>query len=305
MNKTTYTTVERIIAKIDNDFNPNNSDWIPRVGAWCIDAMQQLDVLMTSKVKKKLLVKDRIARSECCLSNLDLTVYDENGCIVPLAGTKTGCCGANNLSRNSKSSSTGNTPIVSNETLYQIQDNSRNGEHGGRDNLHYMRTHRTVELEHHNVEETVDMRAQQINTKGYPARYNVVEIYKGGQNSGRNYVVSGGYTLELNYDADYVFIEYDTVDTVKGMDGVDYPVIPNNGKLIEAIVYYCMYKMLCRGYKHPVFNLQASQYGTNPYYIWTSSKEEAKRSVLNEGVNEDVSKLFRSSLFISTFYPRG
>ena len=77
-------------------------------------------------------VKDRIARSECCLSDLDLTVYDENGCIVPLAGTKTGCCGTNNLSSNSKSSSTGSTPIVSNETLYQIQDNSRNGEDGGK-----------------------------------------------------------------------------------------------------------------------------------------------------------------------------
>ena len=33
------TSVERIIAKIDNDFNPDGSDWIPRVIAWTIDAM--------------------------------------------------------------------------------------------------------------------------------------------------------------------------------------------------------------------------------------------------------------------------
>ena len=33
------TNVEHIIAKIDNDFNPDNSDWIPRVGTWVIDAM--------------------------------------------------------------------------------------------------------------------------------------------------------------------------------------------------------------------------------------------------------------------------
>ena len=296
-----YTTVERIIAKIDNDFNPNNSDWIPRVPAWCIDAMQQLDVLLTSKTKKKLTVKNRVARSECCLSNLDLTVYDENGCVVPLAGTKSGCCGNVNV----ESSSTGESLIGSGETLYTSDDNSRNGEDGGSTRLHYMRTHRTVELEHHNVEETVDMRAQRVNSKDYPARYNVVEIYKGGGAQGRNYVVSGGYTLELNYDADYVYIEYPVIDTIQGMDGNEYPIIPDNGKLIEAIVYYCMYKMLCRGYKHPVFNLQASQYGTNPYYIWTQLKDEAKRSVINDGINEDVSKLFRSSLFISTFYPRG
>lgn len=295
------TTVERIIAKIDNDFNPNNSDWIPRVPAWCIDAMQQLDVLPTSKVKKKLTVKDRIARSECCLTNLDLKVYDENGCEIPEAGSKSGCCGSNNAT----SSFTGESQVGSGDTLYTPDDNSRNGEDGGKTGLHHMRTHRTVELEYHNREETVDMRAQQINSKDYPARYNVVEIYKGGGNIGRNYVVSGGFTLELNYDADYVYIEYSTMDTITGDDGNEYPVIPNNGKLIEAIVYYCMYKMLCRGYRHPIFNLQASQYGTNPYYIWTTSKEEAKRSVINDGINEDVSKLFRSSLFISTFYPRG
>lgn len=300
MNKDKYTTVERIIAKIDNDFNPNNSDWIPRVPAWCIDAMEQLDVTLTSKVKKKLLVKDRIARSECCLSNIDLTVYDENGCVIPEAGSKLRCCGNINVT----SPSTGKNPFVSDKTLYTIDDNSRNGE-DGKTSLHHMRTHRTVELEYTNREETVDMRAQQINSKDYPARYNVVEIYKGGNSFNKNYVVSGGYTLELNYDANYVFIEYDTIDTVEGSDGIEYPVIPNNGKLIEAIVYYCMYKMLCRGYKHPVFNLQASQYGTNPYYIWTTSKEEAKRSVINDGINENVSELFRSSFFISTFYPRG
>ena len=43
------TNIERIIAKIDNDFNPDNSDWIPRVGAWTIDAMNMLKI-QASKV---------------------------------------------------------------------------------------------------------------------------------------------------------------------------------------------------------------------------------------------------------------
>ena len=31
MIKQDTTNIERIIAKIDNDFNPDNSDWIPNV----------------------------------------------------------------------------------------------------------------------------------------------------------------------------------------------------------------------------------------------------------------------------------
>ena len=62
--------------------------------------------------------------------------------------------------------------------------------------------------------------------------------------------------------------------------------------------------MLCRGYKHPVFNLNASQYGTNPYYMWTTLKEEAKRSIANNVDINDASKLFRSNLFINTFDSR-
>ena len=29
-------TIEHIIGKLDNDFNPDGSDWIPRVPAWCV-----------------------------------------------------------------------------------------------------------------------------------------------------------------------------------------------------------------------------------------------------------------------------
>ena len=54
MSNKSNTNIERIIAKIDNDFNPDNSDWIPRIGAWCIDAMSMLNV--TPKEKKKIKV---------------------------------------------------------------------------------------------------------------------------------------------------------------------------------------------------------------------------------------------------------
>ena len=47
-------TVEHIIANIDNDFNPDNNDWIPRVAAWCNDAVVLtilLKFLMRTDVK--------------------------------------------------------------------------------------------------------------------------------------------------------------------------------------------------------------------------------------------------------------
>lgn len=273
------TTVERIIAKIDNDFNPNNSDWIPRVGAWCIDVLQQLDVLLTDKVRKELKVKNRVARSACDLCNLDIKVYDSNGCLIPNANDISSCCG--------NASSTG--------------DEKQSG-------CHIMRTPQTVEIEGCDGKpKLVGSHAEQVNGHCYPLRYNVVERFAGvdSQKDNRNWVLSNNKSIDLNFDTDKITIEYNTTRMVPGTDGCSYPAIPNNGLLIECIVYYCMYKMLCRGYKHPVMNLQASQYGTNPYYMFTKLKDEAERSILNDGINQDVSKLFRSSLFIQTYYPRG
>ena len=85
------TNIEHIIAKIDNDFNPDNSDWIPRVAAWAIDAMSQINVLRKVRKKKKLIVKDRIAYSECDIDEDSLKVYDNNGCIINKAEEES-CC---------------------------------------------------------------------------------------------------------------------------------------------------------------------------------------------------------------------
>lgn len=49
MNKNLL-NIERLIGKIDNDFNPDNSDWIPRVGAWVIDGLSQLKCIPTLSI---------------------------------------------------------------------------------------------------------------------------------------------------------------------------------------------------------------------------------------------------------------
>ena len=254
------TTLERIIGKIDNDFNPDNSDWIPRVGAWVIDAMSILDCTPKRKVRKKCTIVNRIVNIGCNIGD-NFKVYDICNRRVPEYNGDDGfCCEC--------STSTGELPIT-------ITD----------------------------ATETVACQAITIN--GYPPRYNVVDIAKK-QDIKKNYVKISCNQIEVNFDDCWLYIEYEEIETVcSEYYGCELPVIPNNGLVIEAIVYFCMYKMLCRGYKHPVFNLQASQYGTNPYYMWISMKDEAKRSYLNkEFDNIDLDAIWRSAFYISAFDPK-
>lgn len=277
MQNNVNTNVERIIAKIDNDFNPDNSDWIPRVGAWCIDAMSQLNILRTKRKKIKLTVNDKIAYSDCPI-NTNIKVYDENGCeIKEINDSSNKCC---------NSVSTGDSSNENN-IVTEITPNTINVVNTGKNNS-----------SNYVVAET-------INNK-YPFRYNIHHYVIGNNNEEKhNYVLVGSNKIELNFDTDCIYVETEYIETVcSELFGCELPVIPNNGLLIEAIAYYCMYKMLCRGYKHPVFNLNASQYGTNPYYMWTTLKEEAKRSIANNVDINDASKLFRSNLFINTFDSR-
>ena len=281
MQSNVSTNVERIIAKIDNDFNPDNSDWIPRVGAWCIDAMSQLNVLRTKRKKVKVTVKDRIAYSKCPIDNQNIKVYDSNGCEVKEAGASQ-CCGVSPSTGESGSETSDTITCLTPDTIDVVQTGK-------------------APTDNHVVPET-------INDK-YPNRYNVHHYVLGANMpQERNYVLVNCDKIELNFDADFVYIETEFVESnYSDLYGCELPVIPNNGILIEAIAYYCMYKMLCRGYKHPVFNLNASQYGTNPYYQWTQLKDEAKRSVINKAVDDAMdnsSSLFRSALFIDTFDPR-
>lgn len=265
------TNVEHIIAKIDNDFNPDNSDWIPRVGVWCIEAMSMLKVLRKEKKKTKLIVKDRIAYSNCPIDKYNLKVYTKEGCLIKEANDSSEC----------------NCDISTGEDTYTEI------------------TTTTGAVINENAQEDI-VHAETINTKDYPSRYNV-QHYTKNANNDKNYVYVDCSKLELNFDTNCIYIEQEVIVTQKSNTyGCELPVIPNNSLLIEAIAYYCMYKMLCRGYKHPVFNLAASQYGTNPYFEWNRLKDEAERSTIidNQGEIIDDGGIWRNSFFNFTFNPR-
>lgn len=267
MQTVTNTNIEHIIAKIDNDFNPDNSDWIPRVAAWTIDAMSQIDILKKERKRKKITVNDRIAISDCPINEDTVRIYDRNGCEIVKAEEQECSCNVLFMGECQQTDTISTTSIVNNDN----------------NNKEYIL-------------------AETVNDK-YPYRYNV-HHYKTNEQKDRNYVITNN-NIELNFDTDYIYIEQEFIVTYHSETyHCELPVVPNNGVLIEAIAYYCIYKMLCRGYNHPIFNLRQSQYGTNPYYMWTTMKEEARRSIINNGVNEDVTSIFRSNFFIETFDPK-
>ena len=270
-------SIEQIIAKIDNDFNPDNTDWIPRVAAWVSDALSQMNVLLTKRKRIKIPITNKIGISPYNLTNA--IIYDCCGNRIPEATAGAGDClcssstGEGEESETTEPSGATTTEITNNEDTNEASD--------------------------HVVSE-------QINGQ-YPARYNVYEYYLDCKEL-RNYVLIDNNKIELNFNTNCVQAEFDYIQTeMSSTYGCELPVIPNNGVLLEALTYFCMYKMLTRGYKHPVMNLAASQYGTNPYYMWLQLKEQAKRSIVNDKIDRDIadnSRMFRSGLYIDTFDPK-
>lgn len=84
--------LSRLIGKIDNDFNISESDWIPRVAAWVIDALSQMKVLPTERKKRTLEVNNRIAIFPCTLNAKEIKVYDSNGCEISELNSSTCNC---------------------------------------------------------------------------------------------------------------------------------------------------------------------------------------------------------------------
>ena len=99
-----HISIQRLIGKIDNDFNISESDWIPRVAAWVIDALSQMRCLPMERKRRVLEVSDRLATFPCELNAKELKVFDRNGCEIPNLNeaNKCGCSGSGNNLPNSE-----------------------------------------------------------------------------------------------------------------------------------------------------------------------------------------------------------
>ena len=215
-----HINLSRLIGKIDNDFNISESDWIPRVAAWTIDALAQIKCLPMELKRRKLEVNERIAQYPCDMNMESLRVFDENGCeIFPIGVVQTDCCGK-------------------------------------------------VELG---------------NKKGF---------------------VLQGNCIELNFEAKFIEVETYAVATYYDeYYECDVPYIYDDGLLLEALAWYCLFKYLSRGSHHQVYSLTSPNQVINPFIQWNNLRMKAATSVKIK-ISNDLTG-WNNFFFNSTFRPRG
>lgn len=96
--------LQRLIGKVDNDFNISESDWIPRAAAWVIDALSQMHCLPTERKRRTIEVANKIGNFPCLLNAKDIKVFTKNGCEIPSLDDIKQCgCNGNPL---------GNTDVI-------------------------------------------------------------------------------------------------------------------------------------------------------------------------------------------------
>uniref|UniRef100_A0AAU8MJW2 Uncharacterized protein n=1 Tax=Geladintestivirus 1 TaxID=3233133 RepID=A0AAU8MJW2_9CAUD len=244
--------LQRLIAKIDNDFNIDNSDWIPRVGAWVTDALSQMKILPMQCKTRKLDVIDRIALHPCIGNIKSIEVFDRTGNKINyLDNCSSGKC---NNNKQDSISSTGE--------VIGIFNNNKDSAH------------------------SIDV-ATIVNANN------------------RNFVISNDNQIELNFDTDYITVKTEEVATYfDDYFNCEVPYIYDNGMLLEALSWYCLFKMLSRGYKHQVYSLQQAQQQLNPYLQWMYYKPKAKISVLNDLSKHSDDNGWNNFFYNSTFRPR-
>lgn len=241
-------TLQRLIGKIDNDFNISESDWIPRVAAWTIDALSQMQVLPMERKRRTLEVSERIAQFPCKINGTDLKVFDKNGVEIPELNSDKDCCG-----RGYSNGITGETAIFDSSNKNGIQPMT------------------------------------------------IASIVPNGYN--RNFVLACN-SIELNFDTDKIIVEsYEVATYHDEYYDCECPYIYDNGLLLEALSWYCMFKYLSRGSSHPVYSLKSPSPATNPYLQWVGLKTKAANSVKIE-INHSRDG-WNNFFYNSTFLPRG
>jgi hypothetical protein len=121
-------------------------------------------------------------------------------------------------------------------------------------------------------------------------------------NNNRNFVLQGN-NIELNFNTDKIIVE--TLEVATYYDeyyDCEVPYIYDDGLLLEALAWYCLFKYLSRGSKHTVYDLKSTNAVINPYMQWNALKVKAANSVKIK-LNQD--KGWRSFFYNSTFTPRG
>ena len=239
--------LSRLIGKIDNDFNISESDWIPRVAAWTIDALSQMQVLPMERKRRKLEVSNRVAQFPCIINAKELKVYDKHGCEI-MELNNDNSCGCSTSSKTMP------------QEITVIDDTNKTG-------INFMTVGTVV-----------------------------------ASNRNRNFVLDGN-NIELNFDTDEIEVEsYETATYFDEYYQCQVPYIYDNGLLLEALAWYCLFKYLSRGSKHPVYSLSSPNQVLNPYIQWNTLRPKAMASV--KIAISRSSDGWNNFFYNSTFLPR-
>lgn len=236
--------ISRLIAKIDNDFNLSESDWIPRVAAWTIDALSQLNVLPKEKKRRTLEVSDGIAQFPCTLDVKEIKVFDKYGNEIKSA-------------EQSKCNTKYNQKCPTSEII--VTDS------GNKVGMNYMHV------------------------------ANIIE--------NKNFVINGNQ-IDLSFDTDEIIVESLEVATYYDeYYDCNCPYIIDDGLLLEALAWYCLFKYLSRGSKHPVYDLKSPNPAINPFMQWNALRVKAANSA-KKAMSNNIGDGWNNFFYNSTFLPR-
>ena len=132
---------------------------------------------------------------------------------------------------------------------------------------------------------------------------NTMEIANIVTASNRNFVVAGN-NIELNFDNDSIVVEsYEVATYYDEYFDCEVPYIYDNGKLLEALSWYILFKYLSRGSKHTVYSLTSPNPVTNPFTQWNTLRPKAEMSVKID-LAKETERGWRNFFYNSTFDPR-
>lgn len=240
-------TLQRLIGKIDNDFNISESDWIPRVAAWTIDALSQMKVLPMERKRRKLEVSNRIAIFPCTINTEEIRVFDNKGIEIHAFDREKDC-----KCPKATNSSTG-------EQIAVTVPNAPNG-------------------------------------------WETTQVVDVVSNVDRNFILDGN-NIELSFDTDEITVEtFEVATYYDDYYECECPYIYDDGLLLEALAWYCLFKYLSRGSKHAVYDLKSPSPVINPYIQWNTLRPRAAASVKGKLVKDEG---WNNFFYNSTFLPRG
>lgn len=132
---------------------------------------------------------------------------------------------------------------------------------------------------------------------------NTMEVANIVTSNNRNFVVAGN-NIELNFDTDSIIVEsYEVATYYDEYFDCEVPYIYDNGKLLEALSWYILFKYLSRGSKHTVYSLTSPNPVTNPFTQWNTLRPKAEMSVKID-LAKETERGWRNFFYNSTFDPR-